>query len=296
MYTSGWPKNQKRCCQSSGSPPCWAMKKGQPNARSSSSRRVPRITGGKAKMTMPPTTSMAHAKIGMRPSDMPGARVRRIPTMSSIAPAMAEISMKPIPSSQKSAPTPGREAGARERRVHEPPAVRRPADEEGSEERQAADGVGPEGVGVQARERQVPRAQHPGQEIDAHRLHDRHREQEHHHAAVHGEDLVVRVGAHQRVPRHRELRADDQREDAAEHEEQERGPEVEEPDARVVHVGERSPASRRLPHRLQRGAARPEGPRERIGTRSPEAREIRGDGVEGRAVQVPRTTASGCRA
>ena len=30
-----------------------------------------------------------------------------MPTISSIAPAMAEISMKPMPSSQKSAPTPG---------------------------------------------------------------------------------------------------------------------------------------------------------------------------------------------
>ena len=58
-------------------------------------------------MTMPPIASMTHAKTGMRPSDMPGARVRRIPTMSSIALAMAEISMKPIPRSQKSAPTPG---------------------------------------------------------------------------------------------------------------------------------------------------------------------------------------------
>ena len=23
MYTSGWPKNQNRCCQSSGDPPLW---------------------------------------------------------------------------------------------------------------------------------------------------------------------------------------------------------------------------------------------------------------------------------
>ena len=34
---------------------------------------------------------------------MPGVRVMRMPTTSSIAPAMAEISMKPMPSSQKSA-------------------------------------------------------------------------------------------------------------------------------------------------------------------------------------------------
>jgi hypothetical protein len=38
---------------------------------------------------------------------MPGARVRRVPTTSSIAPAMAEISMKPMPSSQKSWLMPG---------------------------------------------------------------------------------------------------------------------------------------------------------------------------------------------
>jgi len=38
---------------------------------------------------------------------MPGARVNRMPTISSIAPAIAEISMKPIPSSQKSAFRPG---------------------------------------------------------------------------------------------------------------------------------------------------------------------------------------------
>ncbi len=56
---------------------------------------------------MMPTTSMAQAYTGMRDSDMPGARVNRMPTISSIAPAIAEISMKPIPSSQKSAFRPG---------------------------------------------------------------------------------------------------------------------------------------------------------------------------------------------
>jgi hypothetical protein len=43
----------------------------------------------------------------MRDSVMPGARVIRMPMMSSIAPAIAEISMKPMPSNQKSAPSPG---------------------------------------------------------------------------------------------------------------------------------------------------------------------------------------------
>jgi hypothetical protein len=38
---------------------------------------------------------------------MPGARVKRMPMISSMAPAMAEISMKPMPSSHQSAPMPG---------------------------------------------------------------------------------------------------------------------------------------------------------------------------------------------
>ena len=83
------------------------MKNGQPKARSSSSSSVARITAGNAKTIIPAKISMVQAKIGMRSSVMPGARVRSTPTMSSIAPAIAEISMKPMPSSQKSAPSPG---------------------------------------------------------------------------------------------------------------------------------------------------------------------------------------------
>ena len=68
---------------------------------------VARITAGNAKTIMPAKISMVHANIGIRTSVMPGARVRNTPTMISMAPAIAEISMKPMPSSQKSAPMPG---------------------------------------------------------------------------------------------------------------------------------------------------------------------------------------------
>lgn len=61
-----------------------------------------RITAGNAKTIIAAKTSIAHANIGMRPSVMPGARVRSTPIRISIAPAIAEISMKPMPSSQKS--------------------------------------------------------------------------------------------------------------------------------------------------------------------------------------------------
>jgi len=84
-----------------------ASKNGQPRARSSSSRVVARITDGKAMMIIPAKTSMAQAKIGSLSRLMPGARVFSTPTMISMAPAMAEISMNPMPSSQKSALMPG---------------------------------------------------------------------------------------------------------------------------------------------------------------------------------------------
>src|SRR5690606_6675941 len=76
-------------------------------ARSSSSSAVARMIAGNAKMIIPANTSMAQANTGILSSDMPGGLVRMMPTMISIAPAMAEISMKPIPSNQKSSLMPG---------------------------------------------------------------------------------------------------------------------------------------------------------------------------------------------
>ena len=160
--------------------------------------------------------------------------------------------MKPMPSSHQSAPAPGECSVLGERRVHEPAAVRRDAEEQGAEERQPADRVGPEGVGREARKRQVAGAEHAGQQVDGDRLDHRHGEQEHHHRAVHGEDLVVGLGAEQRAAGQRELRADEQRQHAGEDEEQQRGGDVEHADLRVVHRREDAPAFRRLPGALQR--------------------------------------------
>ncbi len=79
------------------------MKNGRSNARSSSSSAVATITAGNATITMPQNTSITQAYTGILSSVMPGARVRRMPTASSMAPAIAEISMKPMPSSHRSA-------------------------------------------------------------------------------------------------------------------------------------------------------------------------------------------------
>src|SRR5262245_51669190 len=83
------------------------MEHGHPNERSGSSRMVARMTAGSAKRIIAAEVSIGHATVGLRSSISALARVLSTPTMISIAPAMAEISMKPIPSSQKSAPMPG---------------------------------------------------------------------------------------------------------------------------------------------------------------------------------------------
>ena len=62
---------------------------------------------GKAMTIITANTSIAQANIGILSRLIPGARVRSTPTMISIAPAIALISMKPMPSSQKSVLIPG---------------------------------------------------------------------------------------------------------------------------------------------------------------------------------------------
>src|SRR4051794_41908185 len=58
-------------------------------------------------MIMNAITSTYHAKIGILESFIPGARVLRMPTMSSTAAATAEISTKPSPRIQTSVLIPG---------------------------------------------------------------------------------------------------------------------------------------------------------------------------------------------
>src|SRR3954471_21720512 len=74
MYTSGWPKNQNRCWNSSASPPRSTSKKCVATRRSRISAVLAIITAGIAKITMNDVTTCAQTKIGLRFSDMPGAR------------------------------------------------------------------------------------------------------------------------------------------------------------------------------------------------------------------------------
>src|SRR3546814_2845845 len=62
----------------------------------------------------------------------------------------------------------GREGGAGQRRIHEPAAVGRETEENRGEEAQAADEIGPEGIGREARKRQIARGQHLRQRSEEH--------------------------------------------------------------------------------------------------------------------------------
>ena len=137
-----------------------------------------------------------------------------------------------------------------ERRIHEPAAARRGVEEERAAQEDAADDEAPEAERREPRKRQIARALHLRQDEDRERLEDRDGEEEHHHGAVHREDLVVALGRQEVVVRERELDAHQQRERAAEQEEDERRGRV--PDADVLVVDRRpvAPSLRRLP-RLQ---------------------------------------------
>ena len=97
-----------------------------------------------------------------------------------------------------------------------------------------------------------------GTRIDRHCLHHRHGEQEHHVRAVHGEDLVVEVRARERRFGPRQLQAHQQRQHAAQGQEDEGGDDVAAADHLVVHRGERAEeAARRAPDRPQLRAEAP---------------------------------------
>src|SRR3546814_7150114 len=80
-----------------------------------------------------------------------------------------------------------------ERWIHEPAAVGGKADEYRCEEAQPPDRISPKGISREARKRQVARRAHLRPQQDARRLDRGHRAEEHHHRAVHGEDLIIGI-------------------------------------------------------------------------------------------------------
>ena len=69
------------------------------------------MTAGIAKRIMKDCTSIDQQNSGMRLSDIPGARMRRMVTINSTATHIAEISVKVIICAQTSTPLPGENWG-----------------------------------------------------------------------------------------------------------------------------------------------------------------------------------------
>ncbi len=75
MYTSGWPKNQNRCCHRIGEPPPSGSKMWAPRCRSAKSMAAAAVSTGNAISTRMLVTSMFQVNTGMRNIVMPGARI-----------------------------------------------------------------------------------------------------------------------------------------------------------------------------------------------------------------------------
>src|SRR6187399_1544014 len=73
-YTSGWPKNQNRCCHSTGSPPLSGSKKPVCRVWSNTSMIAPATSGPTEAMNRMLATTIIHTTIGMSYIFMPGAR------------------------------------------------------------------------------------------------------------------------------------------------------------------------------------------------------------------------------
>src|SRR5205085_10819664 len=108
----GWAADPESCLSRKGAAPPGRFSWCVPVVRSSSSRMVlASMTAGMAKITMNDCTSIAQQNIGMRLSDIPGARILKIVAISSVATQSAETSVNVIIWAQKSTRLPGEKSG-----------------------------------------------------------------------------------------------------------------------------------------------------------------------------------------
>ncbi len=104
MYTSGWPKNQNRCCHRIA-PPFSASNTCAPKCRSASSTSSAAASTGKASSTRTEVSSTFQTKIGMRKIVRPGARMQMMVVMKLTAPRMVPKPDSASPMIHRSPPT-----------------------------------------------------------------------------------------------------------------------------------------------------------------------------------------------
>src|SRR6202158_4887494 len=110
MYTAGWPKNQNRCWNSTGSPPPSAEKKVVPKLRSVKSMVMAPASTGSDSNSRNTVTRIDHTNSGILCSVMPGARMLKIVVMKLMAPRIDEAPARWIDKITKSIAGPGEPA------------------------------------------------------------------------------------------------------------------------------------------------------------------------------------------
>src|SRR5437588_4075656 len=107
MYTSGWPKNQNRCWNSTGSPPPSAEKKVVPKLRSVKSMVIAPASTGSDSNNRNTVTRIDHTNSGILCKVMPGARMLKMVVMKLMAPRIDEAPARWIDRMAKSTAGPG---------------------------------------------------------------------------------------------------------------------------------------------------------------------------------------------
>ena len=93
-YTSGWPKNQNRCCHSSTSPPSRRIVEMRADEPVEDQRGARQHHRRHREEHHERVTSVAQTNSGMRLSDIPGARSLKIVVIRTIASSSADSSVK----------------------------------------------------------------------------------------------------------------------------------------------------------------------------------------------------------
>src|SRR3954470_23149313 len=107
MYTSGWPKNQNRCWNSTGSPPPAGSKNAVQKLRSQISMVIAPASTGTASTSRNAVTSSDQMNSGILCSVMPGARMLKMVTMKFIDPSSELMPARCSANSVQSMPIPG---------------------------------------------------------------------------------------------------------------------------------------------------------------------------------------------
>ena len=106
MYTSGWPKNQNRCCHNIA-PPFAGSKICEPNNRSDSKAKNAAASGGNAINTKIEVNKTFQLNIDILNIVIPGARIVNIVVIKLTPPRIVPKPPIASPTNHKSAPIPG---------------------------------------------------------------------------------------------------------------------------------------------------------------------------------------------